>query len=102
MKTVETLGDIDCLVLNAGISMDCTVSDLSSTADIRRVMDTNFYGSSLLAYYALPSLLKSAAYGGGRIVVVSSIYGFVAGPDRSAYCASKFALKVREYFFFLF
>ena len=55
---------------------------------IRKVMDTNFYGTVFCTKYALPSLIERK----GTIVGVSSIAGYRGLPGRSGYSASKFAL----------
>lgn len=54
-----------------------------------KVMKTNFYANLYLTKYALPYLRKSNA----NILVISSISGKLGLPERSAYCASKFALS---------
>ena len=51
-------------------------------------MRINFYANVFLTKHALPHLRKS----GGQILVISSISGKFGLPERSAYCASKFAL----------
>lgn len=55
---------------------------------IRKVMDTNFYGTVYCTKYALPHLLKSK----GSVVGVSSIAGVKGLPGRTGYSASKFAM----------
>ncbi|KAJ3257963.1 hypothetical protein HK104_007010 [Borealophlyctis nickersoniae] len=81
---------IDLLVLNAGISMGEFVSDLSTTDILHKIMDVNYHGSTSVTVYALPLLNRSKT---PKIAVVSSVLGSVAGPTRSGYAASKFALK---------
>lgn len=51
-------------------------------------MKTNFYANVYLTKSALSSLRKVH----GQIVAISSISGRLGLPERSAYCASKFAL----------
>lgn len=96
IKVVETNtatnGRLDCLVLNAGVSMGETLESLKDFELIKNIMDINFFGSSFLAYRAIP-LLKKNPLSKSRIVIVSSLLGFVPGPLRTGYCASKFALK---------
>ncbi|KAI8853643.1 hypothetical protein BC829DRAFT_429793 [Chytridium lagenaria] len=90
-RTGKRFGLIDMIVLNAGISMGATLSSMENISIIKRIMDVNFDGSVAGALYALPFLRKSTSR--GKIVVVSSILGFLGGPTRTGYCASKFALK---------
>lgn len=87
-STIETLGGIDILINNAGISMHALVNDTDIDV-IRKVMDINFYGSVYCTKFALPSLLERK----GVIVGVSSIAGYRGLPGRSGYSASKFALQ---------
>lgn len=87
-STIETLGGIDILINNAGVSMRALVNDVDVDV-IRRVMDINFYGSVYCTKFALPSLLQRK----GVIVGVSSIAGYRGLPGRSGYSASKFALQ---------
>lgn len=87
-STVETLGEIDILINNAGVSMRALVEDTSSDV-IKKVMDINFFGAVYCSKCALPSILKNK----GTIVGISSIAGYRGLPGRSGYCASKFALQ---------
>ena len=88
LRMTVTLGGIDLLVLNAGISMAERVINLKEDTDsIRKIFETNVFGCMYLTAYALPHLLS------GRICVISSLLGLVAGPSRSVYASSKFALK---------
>jgi len=56
---------------------------------MKRLMDVNFYGTVYCTKFALPYLLKSR----GSLVGVISIAGHVGLPARSAYSASKFAIR---------
>lgn len=87
-STIETLGDIDILINNAGVSMRALFED-ADTEVFRKVMDVNFFGSVYCTKYALPSLIRQK----GVIVGISSIAGYRGLPGRSAYSASKFALQ---------
>ncbi len=55
----------------------------------RKVMDINFYGAVYCTSFALPHIIKSK----GSVVGISSIAGYRGLPGRSAYSASKFALR---------
>ncbi|KAJ3405494.1 hypothetical protein HDV05_006540 [Chytridiales sp. JEL 0842] len=87
----DRYGKIDVLVLNAGISMHSKVSEMQDGSICRRIMEVNYMGCVNGTIYALPYLKKSAIR--GKIAVVSSGFGYLGGPFRSGYCASKFALK---------
>ncbi len=86
--TIKFYGGVDILINNAGISMRALLKD-ASTEVIRRVMDTNFFGSVYCTKYALESIIERK----GTIVGVSSIAGYRGLPGRSAYSASKWALQ---------
>jgi len=85
-------GPIDVLINNAGITQRATAQE-TRLADVRRLMELNFFAPIALSNALLPSML---ARGSGRIVVVSSVAGYVGTPLRSSYAASKHA--VRGYF----
>ncbi len=87
-KTVEHFDRIDILINNAGISMRALFIDLQLDV-MRRLMDTNYWGTVYCTKYAMPYLLKS----GGSLVGVISIGGYIGMPGRSAYAASKFAVR---------
>ena len=87
-KTVEKFGKIDILVNNAGISMRAVFKDMD-LAVMRSLMDTNFWGTVFCTKYALPYLLET----NGTLVGVISTAGYVGLPARTAYSASKFAVR---------
>jgi short-subunit dehydrogenase len=87
-KTIEHYGRIDILINNAGVSMRALFQDTELEV-IHRIMDVNFYGTVYCTKYALPWLLESK----GSLVGVISIAGYVGLPCRSAYSASKFAVR---------
>ena len=85
--TFSRFSRIDFLINNAGISMRANFNDVEMEV-LRRVMETNFWGSVYCARYALPHILQT----GGSIVGISSICGVTPLPGRSGYSASKHAL----------
>lgn len=87
-KTVDTFGRIDILINNAGISMRAMFVDLDLDV-VRRLMDTNFWGTVYCTKYALPYILKTH----GSIVGVISTAGHIGLPGRTGYSASKFAIR---------
>ena len=87
-KTIEKFGKIDILINNAGISMRALFIDLQLDV-MRRLMDTNYWGTVYCTKFAMPHLLQSK----GSLVGVISIGGYIGMPGRSAYAASKFAVR---------
>ncbi|NCA76024.1 MAG: SDR family oxidoreductase [Alphaproteobacteria bacterium] len=87
-QTIEKFGRIDILINNAGISMRALFEDVDLNV-IRKLMDTNFWGTVYCSKFALPYLLRSH----GSLVGVSSVAGYKGLPGRTGYSASKFAMQ---------
>ena len=85
----ETGNTLDAVVHNAGIAVAGVLEDLPD-ADIRRVMETNFFGVLNLTRALLPLFRAQRR---GRIVLLSSQAAFAGQPGNSMYCASKWALE---------
>ena len=89
--TVSRFGALDILVNNAGISSG-SYEDTLGTEGWQRIMDVNATGVFLGTKYAIPQMQKA---GGGSIVNISSIMGFVGGEGgHPAYHASKGAVRL--------
>ncbi|MEI6455859.1 MAG: SDR family oxidoreductase [bacterium] len=86
-SAIEKYSRIDVLINNAGISMRALFQDVDLSV-IRKLMDTNFWGTVYCSKYALPYLLDSR----GSLVGVSSVAGYKGLPGRTGYSASKFAI----------
>lgn len=80
-------GDVQVLINNAGISTGASVVS-GAVTDIRREMETNFFGPLLMTRAFAPIL---RANGGGGIVNVVSALSWFTIPGASAYAASKAA-----------
>lgn len=81
-------GRIDALINNAGVSQRGLAADTTLEVE-RALMDVNYFGPVALAKAVLPSMRARRA---GRIVVVSSVMGYLGTPGRSTYAAAKHAL----------
>ena len=85
----RTGGTLDALYNNAGFGTIGATEDVSAEL-LRRHLDVNVVAAHELSRLVVPVMRKQ---GHGRIVMCSSVLGFVSGPYRGAYCASKFALE---------
>jgi NAD(P)-dependent dehydrogenase (short-subunit alcohol dehydrogenase family) len=89
--TVARFGRLDILVNNAGLSSSSEADPLDSDGWCR-IMDVNATGVFLGTKHAIPAM---QAAGGGAIVNISSIMGFVGGEGgHPAYHASKGAVRI--------
>lgn len=87
--TLDRFGQIDYLILNAGITMWAKVEELKDPSVFKTIMETNYLGAAYCAYYALPHLKKSK----GMIVAISSTQGKIPVPYHTGYTASKHAME---------
>lgn len=88
---MDTIGEIDILINNAGIIQPfMNVDDLTDDI-ISKVMKVNFFGPVMLTRLFIKELISRKE---GYIVNVSSMGGFFPFPRQSIYGASKAALKI--------
>ncbi|MFD4935020.1 SDR family NAD(P)-dependent oxidoreductase [Streptomyces virginiae] len=85
---VADYGRLDAVVNNAGAGHVGTL-ELESVADVREVMEVNFFGVLNVSKAALPHLRAT----GGRLITVTSVGGVIGQPFNEAYCAAKFAVE---------
>jgi len=84
----ERFGRLDILVNNAGILVRGAIGDLER-GEFEKSLAVNVTGPWLVCRAAAPHLWES---GRGRVINVSSTFGLVAAPDRTAYTSSKGAI----------
>jgi NAD(P)-dependent dehydrogenase (short-subunit alcohol dehydrogenase family) len=82
-------GSIDVLVNNAGYGYIGALEE-SEEAEVRALMETNFFGLARMIHAALPGMRRRRR---GSIVNISSIGGLVGFPGVGYYNASKFAVE---------
>ncbi|MEV7244357.1 SDR family NAD(P)-dependent oxidoreductase [Streptomyces sp. NPDC093248] len=85
---IADYGRLDAVVNNAGAGHLGTLEN-DSLADIRKVMEVNFFGVLSVSKVALPHLRAV----GGRLITVTSVGGVIGQPFNEAYCAAKFAVE---------
>lgn len=85
--TLDTLGQIDLLVNNAGMGIYAPLVETSAD-DYDQMMNTNMRSTFLFARHTVPSMLERGA---GTIINVASMAGVMGFAGEAAYCASKFA-----------
>lgn len=83
----ETAGDVTLLINNAGVSTGAGLltGDLN---DVRREMDTNYFGTLAVARAFVPVIERN---GGGGLLNVLSVLSWLSMPAAGGYCASKSA-----------
>lgn len=81
-------GRLDAVINNAGAGHLGTLEN-ESVAEVRTVMEVNFFGVLHVSKAALPHLRAS----GGRLITVTSVGGVIGQPFNEAYCAAKFAVE---------
>ena len=84
----ETLGPLDAVVLNAGITRDGLAVRMSAE-DWSAVIDTNLSGAFYTARPALRGMLRRRA---GSIIAVSSVVGIIGNAGQVNYAAAKAGL----------
>ena len=82
-------GAIDVLINNAGLVYAGAVEDLR-LEDWRKQFETNFFGVIRVTQAVLPQMRERRK---GRILMMSSVSGFVTPPTQGAYSASKHAIE---------
>jgi NAD(P)-dependent dehydrogenase (short-subunit alcohol dehydrogenase family) len=85
----RTGNKLDAVLHNAGVAAAGVFEDVPES-ELRRVMETNFFGILGLTRTLLPTF---RAQRNGRIVVVSSEAAFMGQLTNSIYCASKWAIE---------
>jgi NAD(P)-dependent dehydrogenase (short-subunit alcohol dehydrogenase family) len=81
----DELGGLDILVNSAGVNIRRATLEYR-LEDWRQVIDINLTGSLICSQAAAPAMIEA---GKGRIIMLSSMFGIVGMPERSAYSAAK-------------
>jgi short-subunit dehydrogenase len=87
-SVLSRCGHVDVLVNNGGVSQRSLAMDAAESVE-RAIMEVDYFAPVALTKLVLPSML---ARKNGRVVVISSVMGYVGTPGRSTYAAAKHAL----------
>ena len=83
-------GRIDLLVNNAGFSTAPAGAEESSIEQARSIFDTNFFGIVRMTRAVVPHMRRQRS---GRIINISSVFGFLPMPYMALYVATKHAVE---------
>ncbi len=86
---IQREGRIDLLVNNAGFGLAPAGAEESSLEQARAIFDTNFFGIVRMTRAVAPHMRRQ---GGGRIVNIGSVLGFLPMPYMALYSATKHAV----------
>lgn len=91
VKTVlETYGQIDILLNNAGVGGLNWLETFDPAEDIDAQLNVNLRGTMQLTRAVLPSMLNRRA---GHIINMSSVAGLIAAPMYTVYAATKYGMR---------
>ncbi len=84
-----TSWEIDVLINNAGAGQTGPLADVPLER-VRRLFDINVFGTLAVTQAVLPGMVER---GSGRVIILSSIAGFITGPGFGPYSMTKHALE---------
>lgn len=90
-RAIEAFGRIDVLINNAGVSMHARFDEITDWSTYERLWRVNCLGTIYCTRFAWPYLKKMHGKPAGQIVGISSLAARTGVPERTTYCASKFA-----------
>jgi short-subunit dehydrogenase len=88
-RCFSKLGDIDCVVNNAGYGLLLPFED-TPAAEIEKMFHTNVFGLMEVSRRALPGMRKK---GSGTIINIASVLGLIGTPWYAAYVSTKWAVE---------
>jgi short-subunit dehydrogenase len=88
-RVLGQFGRIDVLINNAGMGLSGAAEE-NSIIQAQRLFDINVFGVMRMTNAVLPHM---RAQGSGRIVNISSVFGFMPAPYMAVYSATKHAVE---------
>lgn len=88
-RITDEHGAVGTLINNAAYSLNGTIGE-TPMDEVRAQFETNVFGLCRLTQMVLPGMREQ---GGGRVILMSSIFGLFATPGRGYYQATKHALE---------
>ncbi|WP_034923958.1 SDR family oxidoreductase [Gillisia sp. CAL575] len=89
-ELIDKEGKIDILINNAGIGITGPIEE-TPEEEIKKAFDTNYFGPLNVTKAVLPKMREQ---GGGLIINITSIAGYMGLPYRGIYSATKGALEL--------
>jgi NAD(P)-dependent dehydrogenase (short-subunit alcohol dehydrogenase family) len=89
-EVVRRADRIDVLVNNAGFGVAPAGAEESSIEQAQSIFDTNFFGVVRMTRAVVPEMRQR---GGGRIINIGSVLGFLPMPYGALYAATKHAVE---------
>lgn len=89
-QIIKTEGRIDVLINNAGVGITGPIEE-TPEEEIKKAFETNYFGPLNVTKAVLPHMREQ---GGGLIINITSIAGYMGLPYRGIYSATKGALEL--------
>jgi NAD(P)-dependent dehydrogenase (short-subunit alcohol dehydrogenase family) len=89
-EVIRLDGRIDLLVNNAGFGVAPAGAEESSIEQAKSIFETNFFGMVRMTRAVVPYMRQQ---GGGRIINIGSVLGFLPMPYGALYAATKHAIE---------
>ncbi|MEH2207341.1 MAG: oxidoreductase [Nostoc sp.] len=88
-QSIARFGRVDVLVNNAGFGMITAIEE-ATDAEVRKQYDTNVFGLLNVTRAILPYLRQQKS---GRVINITSLFGYDAVPGWGLYGSTKFAIE---------